>query len=132
MFRQIPIEMIVGCSVILLTPVRVPGPGQLPIVEFIHSTVGKIKTIGPDKWIYAEDPKITGNYIKIPEWRIVRFTYGGIWLENYKFDQKRIDEQNVNIISQKNPTTGSSPKAVLGNPPGTYKGPPGQQRSKKP
>ena len=118
MFRQIPIEISVGCDVILLTPVRIPpGPAQLPIVEFIHSTVGKITMSGPDKWIYAEDPKISGNYIKVPVWRVVRYTYGGIWLDNYKFDQKRIDAQNLNIISQKHPkaTTGST-KAKLGNP----------------
>ena len=110
MFRQIPIEISVGCAVILLTPVRVPS-GQLPIVEFIHSTVGKITMNGPEKWIYAEDPKIIGNYIKVPIWRVVRYTYGGVWLHNYKFDQQRIDAQNLNIISQKHPPPG---KATLG------------------
>lgn len=116
MFRQIPIEISVGCTVILLTPVQVPSTG-LPIVEFIHSMVGKIKVNGPDKWIYAEDPKIKGNYIKVPEWRIVRYTYGGIWLDNRKFDQQRIDAQNLNIIARKNPkATAATKKSGAGRP----------------
>ena len=111
MFRQIPIEIAVGSHVLLLTPVYLPkGPKSMPIVEFINSIVVKITTNGGiEKWVWAEDPKKRGAYIKVPEWRIVRYTYGGIWLENYKFDQKRIDAQNLNIISQK-----AAPKAMLG------------------
>ena len=109
MFRQIPIEISVGCMAIVLTPVQVPSTG-LPIVEFIHSTVGKIKIVGPDKWIYVDDPKNIGGYFVVPEWRVVRYTYGGIWLINRKFDQKRIDAQNLNIIAQKNPKATSKSK----------------------
>jgi len=117
MFRQIPIEISVGCTVILLTPVQVPSTG-LPIVEFIHSMVVKIKVQGPDKWIYAEDPKNPGGYLVVPEWRVVRYTYGGIWLDNRKFDQMRIDAQNQNIIAQKNPkATSATKKSGAGRPP---------------
>jgi hypothetical protein len=110
MFRQIPIEISVGCLVILLTPVKVPNNGGLPIIEFIHSTVVKIKDVtlhykpGSEKWIYAEDPQNIGGVIVVPDWRIVRYTYGGIWLMNRKFDQKRIDAQNLARISKKNST----------------------------
>jgi hypothetical protein len=119
MFRQIPIEISVGCSVILLTPVYVPSKG-LPMVEFIHSVVGKVKIVASDKWIYAEDHKNKGGYIKVPEWRIVRYTYGGIWLDNRKFDQRRIDNQNLNIIAKKNPNknaTSATKKLGAGRPP---------------
>jgi len=108
MFRQIPIEITPGCSVILLTPVQIPSKG-MPIVEFIHSVVGKVIVIGAVKWIFAEDPKIVGNYIKVPEWRIVRYTYGGIWLDNRKFNQRRIDTENLDIIAKKLPATNSKP-----------------------
>ncbi len=112
MFRQIPIEISVGCSVILMTPVQVPSTG-LPIVELIHSIVSKIKVQGIEKWIYAEDPKNPRGYLVVPEWRVVRYTYGGIWLDNHKFDQDRIDAQNLNIISQKSLNT-STKKSKLG------------------
>ena len=111
MFRQIPIEISVGCLVILLTPVQIPPKG-MPIVEFIHSVVGKVIVIGAVKWIFAEDPKNMGNYIKVPDWRIVRYTYGGIWLDNRKFDQRRIDTENLDIIAKKLPA--NSKPAVTG------------------
>lgn len=109
MFRQIPIEIAVGSHVLLLTPVYIPAPKAMPIVEFINSIVVKIILVGPNKWVWVEDPKSRGAYIKVPDWRVVRYTYGGIWLENHKFDQQRIDAQNLNIISQK-----AAPKATLG------------------
>lgn len=106
MFRQIPIEISVGCTVVLVTPVRIPI-GKLPIIEIIHSQVVKIET-NSEKFIYVENPgggqwgSGFKNQIKVPEWRIVRYTYGGIWLSNQKFDQSRIDAENLLIISQKN------------------------------
>lgn len=119
MFRQIPIGISVGSQVLVLTPVVVPSNG-LPVVEFIHSVVVKVKSFGSDKWIYIEDPRGIA-YIKIPEWRVVRYTYGGIWLDNYKFDQARIDAQNINIIAQhsnksrinKNPSKKTNPAPTL-------------------
>jgi len=115
MFRQIPIEIIVGCTVVLVTPVHIPV-GKLPIIEFIHSIVVKIETKGypaariSERFIYVENPVAGQPVIKVPEWRVVRYTYGGIWLGNYKFDQHRIDAENLLIVSQKN-RLGSLPKA---------------------
>jgi len=116
MFRQIPIEMVVGCTVVLVTPVHIPIVGNLPIIEFIHSVVVKIEMKSypaariSEKFIYVENPTAGKPAIKVPEWRIVRYTYGGIWLANQKFDQPRIDAENLLIISQRNRLAGF-PKA---------------------
>jgi hypothetical protein len=63
--------------------------------------VVKIK-ITSEKFIYVENPIAGKPNIKVPEWRVVRYTYGGIWLANYKFSQSKIDAENLFIISQNN------------------------------
>jgi hypothetical protein len=44
--------------------------------------------------------KFIGNDIWYPEWRIVEFTFGGIWMLNPNFDLSRIKTDNERLYNK--------------------------------
>lgn len=105
MFVPVPVEIKVGDIASGLMPAK-RAAGQKPAVDMIQGEVVKIekpKINTTDRLIIVKCKMINDGSIKhfrIAEYRIFEFTFGGIIIQNPKFDKIRIEQEDKIQLAQ--------------------------------
>ena len=89
---QVPVEISVGCEATFIEPLHIHKKGHPLIYPRFYKGVvtGKINFCNA-KIYNIEVPNFAT--FRVVYWRIKGFTFGGVWMTNHKFNQRRIDEQ---------------------------------------
>jgi hypothetical protein len=102
MFIQVPVEIKVGCDVVGYLPARMFQ--GYPRVDMVYGTVEMIAKQGNDDRLMTTRCQMddgTEKYFKIPDYRIQQYTFGGVLMNNNKFDQKRMEQEDRKRLSIK-------------------------------
>ena len=99
---QVAVEIKDGCLTTFIEPIKVPGhrphgQNQLIWLDAHRGVVTKTINFCNENIYLIEVPK-HGEF-RVVYWRIIEFTFGGVWMPHRKFDQLRIDNQ-VRRLSQ--------------------------------
>lgn len=88
---QVAVEIQDGCEAAFIEPIKIPKIGETIWLTSYRGVVTKtIKFCGDN--IYNIEVPQYGEF-RVVYWRVIEFTFGGVWLPNRKFDQIRIDNQ---------------------------------------
>jgi hypothetical protein len=114
MFIPVNVEIVVGSMCIGILPVRIgsdpslPGIGPLAYADMFRAECVAIKNSNGERVCEMDFTSITGQTEWVPEYRISDFTFGGVMVNNTKFDPLRIDQEDEAWLKKNAPRPSGS------------------------
>lgn len=93
MFISVDIE--IGSEILCRMPIWFDLSQKKVNIDFKDGKVVKIVNMSGDKIVYFTNSSLQ---YRVDEYRIMRFTFGGIFIDNPKWDVLRIKQEDDNFI----------------------------------
>lgn len=111
MFIPVKVEIMVGAICVGILPVEFDNSKQLALANLFKAECTGIKDISNNEREIQVDLIGTplNDKIWVSEFRISDFTFGGVMVNNFKFDPLRVDAEDEawlkkNLLNAKSPT----------------------------
>jgi hypothetical protein len=96
----VSVEITTGAICIGIMPVRIDSGKQLALADMFRAECIATKIVNNEKMCEMDFQALIGKNHWVPEYRIADFTFGGVMVNNPKFDPIRIDKEDESWLKK--------------------------------